>query len=709
MSEQSSVPRPGIVGMASCAGSGTSIDQALCDAGLEPSARDRCAVVTVAGSPADTSSALVEAVNLLRRGDTDAAVIADADVALVLATEGRQVYAFLDALCSDDVSDPDTTAASVRSTLDEGEVAAGEVEYVLVTPTDTPAVVLSGLARVWDACDIGTAHTVLDVLPPGTGMLSALLRAADALHHTYLPAVSQVVVPQGSSFYLPKGSRPWLRADPSRPRRAVVSDAAGTFAVLTGAAVRGEVVQVDWDRAGGAFLLPVTGTGPADLLAALAEVSAELRRGTHPAALADENRLRQGHLRVVLSAGSGDALAAEADSARQRLSECHPRGQTWSTPAGSFFTPRPIGAGGKVALIYPGVLTAYPTVGADLVRCFPALMPWLESTLGVVPETAHRHHRRIYERGNRPTCQEKSARLLADLLADAPAAVSIAAAFACVQTEAVAGLLGVPVHGTVGCSLGEINALFATGRWSLADDGRLQDEVTRLYLERLGGPMHAVRERWSVPPSVPDTDLWLSIVVFAETSVVRELVGQYDRVFLTQINTPAEAVIAGDPQQCRQLVAKLDRPAMPSATRYVMHCPLVDPADLAPLLTRPQAAPARAPQLFSMVSYDTLTTIDPARLAAALATRTVDFPRLIRAAYAQGYRYFLEVGPGGTCTRWIGEILANSPHLAETLDRVDTVTTRTLGGVLAQLISHGVVAQPPAPLMWWREPVASAV
>ena len=55
---------------------------------------------------------------------------------------------------------------------------------------------------------------------------------------------------------------------------------------------------------------------------------------------------------------------------------------------------------------------------------------------------------------------------------------------------------------------------------------------------------------------------------------------------------------------------------------------------------------------------------------------TIDFPRVVNAAYADGARVFIEVGPGASCTRMIGSILAGKPHLARSacVPRQDAVS-----------------------------------
>lgn len=84
----------------------------------------------------------------------------------------------------------------------------------------------------------------------------------------------------------------------------------------------------------------------------------------------------------------------------------------------------------------------------------------------------------------------------------------------------------------------------------------------------------------------------------------------------------------------------------------------------------------------------------------AQATQVVDFPAVIDQAYADGFRVFLEIGPGGSCTRLMGRILAGRPHLAHAVcaparDALETVL-ETLGRLIAWRIPvnlqslHGV-------------------
>ncbi len=75
---------------------------------------------------------------------------------------------------------------------------------------------------------------------------------------------------------------------------------------------------------------------------------------------------------------------------------------------------------------------------------------------------------------------------------------------------------------------------------------------------------------------------------------------------------------------------------------------------------------------------------------AAQATGHIDFPAVVDRAYDDGVRVFLEVGPGSSCTRLIGEILGERPHLACSACRPDAIRWQSSWTLLGELIAHRV-------------------
>ena len=74
----------------------------------------------------------------------------------------------------------------------------------------------------------------------------------------------------------------------------------------------------------------------------------------------------------------------------------------------------------------------------------------------------------------------------------------------------------------------------------------------------------------------------------------------------------------------------------------------------------------------------------------AQATHSFDFPAVVEQAYADGIRVFLEVGPGGSCTRLVGRILADRTHLACSVCLPDRDPLGTVLEAIGSLIASRV-------------------
>ena len=72
---------------------------------------------------------------------------------------------------------------------------------------------------------------------------------------------------------------------------------------------------------------------------------------------------------------------------------------------------------------------------------------------------------------------------------------------------------------------------------------------------------------------------------------------------------------------------------------------------------------------------------------------TIDFPAVVRAAYRDGVRLFLEAGPGNSCSRMIAAILGDEPHVVRSLSVRRQSELSQLLRMLAQLIAERVPVQ----------------
>jgi hypothetical protein len=68
-----------------------------------------------------------------------------------------------------------------------------------------------------------------------------------------------------------------------------------------------------------------------------------------------------------------------------------------------------------------------------------------------------------------------------------------------------------------------------------------------LFNSRLADPKNAVREFWELSTAEKkETDFWSTYILIAPVTNVQELLKQEKKVYLTQVNTPKERIIAGE-------------------------------------------------------------------------------------------------------------------------------------------------------------------
>ncbi|MEW1691669.1 beta-ketoacyl synthase N-terminal-like domain-containing protein [Streptomyces sp. NPDC091265] len=606
--------------------------------------------------------------------------------------------------------DPELVSGAAEDALAAAGLTPGEVELVETGAADPAA--LDGLARTWTAeRSGGELRTALSAVHGSVGdsgcasALASVIRAALCLHHGYFPVApggADAARLEGSAFFLAADSRPWLRARREGRRAASVSvtGTSGSHAhvVLTGGQVRGEVAETDWARSGGGLVVPVGADDITGLLRRLGELRAALDGDW--AALAED---RPAPLKAVLVADDIAGLARQIDQALKDLPGVWESGGEWLSPSGSYFTARPLGAEGKVALVFPGAFNSYLGLGHSLFRSFPGLLPRFEAQAEFPAEllrSASLYPRSLAPMGRRDLMRKEGA-----LVEDIPLMLAAGTSYALLSTDLVREVLGIPVDGAFGYSLGESSMLFATGGWIKSARGDEKISASPLFDDMLRGPKRTVRDLWGLGDDVPDSEVWSTHVLLAPAADVRAVVQRFERVFITHVNTPLEVVVAGDPGQCKEVIAELACRSARSPANHVMHCPVVDGVltDLADLNRYPTGDVGDL-VLYSSRHYAPVTDFDADSVAGNIAVtlrETVDFPKLVRRAYDDGFRCFIEVGPSSTCARWIHETLGDEPHLAVSVDRRGARGATDVARLVARLASHGIAVDlapfaPPA-------------
>ncbi|MFF3650897.1 beta-ketoacyl synthase N-terminal-like domain-containing protein [Streptomyces sp. NPDC002181] len=624
--------------------------------------------------------------------------------------QGHRVYATVESIALHHAPDvtPDVRGELVERAAQDALAAAGlgPADVELVEAGGGHAAEVDALARVWTADRAGgelrTALSSVRAAVGDTGCasgLAGLIRAALCLHHAYFPVAPEGIgagAPEGSAFFLAADSRPWLRAHRDGRRAASVSvvGTAGSHAhlVLTGGGVRGEITEADWSRSGGSLVVPVAADDFDGLLGRLARLRTVITDGGGTPDWWAEFADRPAEVKAVLVADDPAGLVRQIDQAIKDLPGVWRSGGEWSSPSGSCFTARPLGPGAKVALVFPGAFNSYLGLGRSMFRAFPGLLPRFEAQAERPAELLR--SAALYPRSREPLGRRELMGLEGELVEDIPLMLAAGTSYALLSTDLVREVLGVPVDGAFGYSLGESSMLFATGGWVKSARGDEKISASPLFDDMLRGPKRTVRALWGLGDEVPDAQVWATHVLLAPAEDVRAALPRYERVFITHVNTPQETVVAGDPGQCRDLIAELACRSARSPANHVMHCPVVDGVltDLADLNRYPTGDVGDL-VLYSSRHYAPVTDFDADAVAGNIAVtlrETVDFPRLVRRAHDDGYRCFIEVGPSSTCARWIHETLAGEPHLAVSVDRRGARGATDIARLAARLAAHGI-------------------
>ncbi|MFB2976446.1 hypothetical protein [Microseira sp. BLCC-F43] len=186
---------------------------------------------------------------------------------------------------------------------------------------------------------------------------------------------------------------------------------------------------------------------------------------------------------------------------------------------------------------------------------------------------------------------------------------------------------------------------------------------------------------------------WISYILKAPVSEVREVLKHEKLVYITFINTPEEVVIAGDLKGCLRVIKILNCQSFSINFDSVLHCDVAnsESEEIVKLHTIPIH---EIPDIQFYSGIDcaliTINSNNLAHNAAKLCCQTVDFPTLINRVYKDGARIFIELGAGNNCSRWIGETLKQKEHIAMSINTKGVDDHTGIVRVLAKLVSHGV-------------------
>ena len=408
------------------------------------------------------------------------------------------------------------------------------------------------------------------------------------------------------------GGRPWLGPGPQ--------------AVTVGSLDR--FVVTPHDRPVPAVWAPqLHSYGAQDAKSLLAAVEAGLKGGSGPC-------------RLVLVADDANQLEARIAAARRHILDGVPAGP------GVHYRATPIA--GEVAWVFGGAGAAYDGMGHTLLAAIPELGRQL----------AAGHPSGAAALGQ-PWAKE-----------GAPPLQRLWAASALCQVHAglTRDILGLKPAAVIGYSSGESNSLVATGTWSgldaLIDDPGAQ----QLFTGEIGGSMNAVKRAWSV-----DEVNWETWTVLAPVVEVQALVDAQDRVHLSVIHSDNDCIVAGDADACTRVRDAVGHHRC-LRLNYDLAVHVEELTEVREAWLDLHRQRVTAPDGVRIYSGGHGGAYEPSEEACAQAIlaqaqSTLDFRRVIEAAWADGVRVFVEHGPQGSCSRWIRDILGDRDAVVVALDR----------------------------------------
>jgi acyl transferase domain-containing protein len=338
---------------------------------------------------------------------------------------------------------------------------------------------------------------------------------------------------------------------------------------------------------------------------------------------------------------------------------------------------------GELAWVFTGAAAAYPGAGRTLLRAFPevgdelrAMAPRLAATL--------------------PALLAQRTLSLIDQLQ-----------LATLVSQAQALLLrraGVEPAATLGLSSGETNAIMATRAWTDPDDLFADVERSGMYDRHLAGRHETLRTAWGLGPDEPVS--WRCYRIIHPVAELHTAVARRERVRVLIVHHERDAVIGGDDEICKALIAELGASAVPINHDLLVHCVELEPfAQTWYDVHHRTTNTFDTPRLYANAVHGVFTpTAD--RCAEMLTTQArsmVEFHPTVERAYADGVRTFVELGPRAACTGWIDDILGERPHTAAAVDG-----TRGSLRDLAETLDAVAAAGHPVRADWWNAQVTGA-
>ena len=523
--------------------------------------------------------------------------------------------------------------------------------------------------------------------------IAGLIKTALCLYYRYIPSVSrwQQQKQKDWQLYVASFAKPWFLEAGVKQRVAAINFTSNNAHIILAEEVEAQPRSSTYLEQMPCYLFPLVAKDSQTLLEQLNTLKQTVASGdlAQTAKQTADYPDTEADYALAIVGKNRPEILKECDRAVEGVAKAFETGKDWQTPVGSYFTPNPQGKKGKVAYVYPGAYNAHVGLGKDLFRLFPNLIddPVIQTTCNRIAGIEKLLYPRSWHKLSPKELEAKERELMNDPLA----MLESETGFAGFMTTILRDYFKVKPQAAFGYSLGETSMMYAQGVWDDIEQSSDVLNASGLFKMRLAGKKEAVREYWQLSDE-QQGELWRTYVVMANSEAVKEKL-EHERVYLTQINTPKEVIIAGDPQGCERVIASLSCDAFRAPFNHVIHCRAMESEydELIKLNTLPLR---KSPEItfYSAANYREIvhSSQDIAHSVTQTLCQQLDFPRLVDRVYQDDYRIFIEVGVGSNCSRWIKDILKSKEHAVVSIHRRGTNDFTSLIKAISKLFSHRV-------------------
>ncbi|GMU34233.1 MAG: type I polyketide synthase [Planctomycetia bacterium] len=588
-------------------------------------------------------------------------------------------------------------SAALLRACEDADVKAASVGLVeFAGSSETSPDIQAAFSEVPQLVALSSSTLCVGHCGAATGMAS-LIRAALCLHHATLPGTRASLSPlhnQSDSFHFPVEPQYWLRDRVDGPRRALVSattsDGNSACVILEEQeplSTRSRAPVLDMPTA----TFAVEASDVAQLVRGLTELRGFAETASDGLGSLAARWLREHsadtskRLAVAIVADSSVSLVRSIDSAQKSLRDKPTeaiRGQD-----GVFFFPDPLGGKGDLAFVFPGSGNHYLGMGRELALHFPQVVDALDAQSDRL--AGHFSPQQLMPwRCDWPNGWRQEA--MHAVAHDVERLIFGQVSFGVLASD-ILQLAGLRPRATIGYSLGESVGLFALRAWPDRDEMFRRMSDSPLFKSQLAGPRNAIYSAWRLPPDAASE--WCAAVVAKPVEVVRQALVGLHHARLLIVNTPTECVVGGLRRDVHEAARRAGSRAITIDGVPTVHFEAVNEVEQAYrqlhlLPTSPpdgirfySAAAGKAYNVSKETAAESIT---------AQAIHGFDFPAVIRQAYADGVRLFVEVGPQASCTRMIDRILEGRSYFAASASGRADEELHSLMALLAGLIAQRV-------------------